>query len=60
MVFLSDKECNCVKILLNATIKEAVETLENSKLKIVLIIDKDDVLSTVYDILEELYLKDLV
>ena len=50
MVFLSDKECNCVKILLNSTIKEAVETLEKSKFKIVLIIDKDDVLKgTVYD-----------
>ncbi len=49
-MFLSDKECSSVKILQNATIKEAVETLEKSKLKIVLVINQDNLLKgTVYD-----------
>ena len=44
LVFLSDKECCSVKILQNGTIKEAVETLEKSKLKIVLVINQDNIL----------------
>ena len=49
-MFLSDKECNSNKILLNATIKEAVETLEKSELKIVLVLDQYNVLKgTIYD-----------
>ena len=49
-MFLSDKECNRNKIHLNATIKDAVETLENSKLKIVLVLDEYNVLKgIVYD-----------
>ena len=50
LVFLSDKECDNNKILFNATIKDAVEILENGKLKIVLVIDENNVLKgTVYD-----------
>jgi len=49
-VFLSDKECSSNKLLLNATIKDAVETLEKGELKIVLVLDQDNVLKgTVYD-----------
>ena len=49
-MFLSDKECNSNKIALNATIKDAVETLEKGELKIVLVIDQDNVLKgTIYD-----------
>lgn len=49
-MFLSDKECCSVKILQNATIKEAIETLEKSKIKIVLVINQDNLLKgTVYD-----------
>ena len=49
-MFLSDKECKSNKIPLNSTIKEAVETLEKVKLKIVLVLDQDNVIKgTVYD-----------
>ena len=49
-MFLSDKECCSVKILINATIKDAVETLEKSKFKIVLVMNKENILKgTVYD-----------
>ena len=49
-MFLSDKECNKNKILFNSTIKDAVETLEKGELKIVLVIDQDNVLKgTIYD-----------
>ena len=49
-MFLSDKECSSNKLLLNATIKDAVETLEKGELKIVLVLDQDNVLKgTVYD-----------
>ena len=49
-MFLPDKECNTNKILLNSTIREAVEKLEKGVLKIVLVLDQDNVLKgTVYD-----------
>ena len=49
-MFLSDKECNFNKILLDSTIKDAVEILEKGKLKIVLVLDQDNVLKgVVYD-----------
>ena len=49
-MYLSDKECNTNKILLNSTIREAVEKLEKGKLKIVLVLNKDNVLKgIVYD-----------
>ena len=50
LVFLSDIECNNNKILLGATIKDAVEILENGNLKIVLVLDQYNILKgTVYD-----------
>ena len=49
-MYLSDKECDKNKILLNSTIREAVEKLEKGVLKIVLVLDQDNVLKgTVYD-----------
>ena len=49
-MFISDKECKSVKMPLNATIKEAVEKIERSKFKIVLVIDQNNILKgTVYD-----------
>ena len=49
-MFLTDEECNSNKISLNSTIKDAVKLLESGNLKIVLVVNENNILKgTVYD-----------